>query len=384
MKRIISVILIFTILCSSIASYAQSNVIYTHADTVSINTEKYQYSHSIWNTTGCIVGNSLAGGGIGLIFGIAGTATGHKSGEAGIGVAIALAVTFGAGIALGFLTGVGKATHRYYKFKDMKHNVKGLIEFYNYTSTYREHLLLSSELASTGDLGAYLFLVNEYRKDPYSKLNKKDKLKRDLFEREQAKIIAYAAAMNYFYLDPLLESKTSVQKKYEVLVKIPHCINVTSLKNALDFLRVEAEIARQEECKSYYYLSDVFYEMTAAYLLTRRNDADYNQLIRLYDNESNPVVKFWFAFALAEYKYDDAIPCLIEWYNNSTNGNYRHAAIKALKNFDTPQVVDTMKKALNDEYIPPNLRKSKMEERYIIKNLAQSYFKYDSHDKKNE
>ena len=61
-------------------------------------------------------------------------------------------------------------------------------------------------------------------------------------------------------------------------------------------------------------------------------------------------------------------------YNSSNDGNMRYYSLLGLSNFDTPEVRIVMERALEDDYVPPNMRESKDEDRFIIRQLAGEYF----------
>ena len=363
-KKIIITLLTLLIFLNSLYIEAQY---YTKSDTLQFPDKNYKYSISSDNKKIIVqlLGFTLIGGFTGslvslIIRGIAGR-------EDDLGFAIFFWVTTMTGASIGLITGMVKNVIDIHKRNNFGYDKEGLMKHFDKENSYDNLILIAYALASTGDKKVYHFLVDGYYN--FSKA----KFPSGNFIKSFQEVLAYVAVKNEYYLEPVLKSKLELEDKQEILNKIPFCINVVPVDTALYYLTSEVEIQREEEYEKDVYLSDAYYEMLTAHLLTRRDEADFSELVEFYNSIPEGKLKFWLGFALADYKYKDSIDNLIEMYNTSVNGNLRFYALQGLMNFDTDKVREVMKKALYDDYIPPNQVKSNKEERFIIRNLAEEY-----------
>ena len=364
-KKIIIFFLILTFLFEIPIIHSQYNLYYTKLDTLQMPIEEYKYSTSIpMNLLKVVIYTSL-GGILGL--GMFAILKSDENGET-LDAITGWMVTF-TGAGIGFLTGVIKTIIDEHKRKNFGYDKEGLIKYYKLDNSYKNIILISYALASLAEKSTYQFLVNE----AYKFHNRRDNRPSVKFLKSFNQIIAYAALMNNYNLYPILSSKFNIENKQLILNNIPFCINLTLIDSAYKYLKNETKINRQEEYDDEFYLSDSYCEMITAHLLTRRNENDSQKLIQFYKDETDPKIKLWLAFALADYKYDRSIETLIDMYNSSDDGNLRFYALVGLANFDTPEVREVMKRALEDEYVPPNKIKSNDEERFIIREFAEKY-----------
>jgi len=338
---------------------------YTKLDTINILHKKFIYSHNLSNNLYKITAYTLIGGFTGLLVGE--IFSDKVTGEIGLGIYFWGGPIVGA--AIGLITGITITVIDILKRKNLGYDKEGLMKHFEKEDSFDNIILIAFALVSIGDKKEYQFLVGEYHDIIKAKLNKPP----DNFIKSFKKVLAYAAVKNEYDLEPVLKSKLELEDKQEILNKIPFCINVVPVDTALYYLISEVEIQREEDYEKDVYLSDAYYEMLTAHLLTRRSEADFSELVESYNSIPGGKVKFWLGFALADYKYEGSIDYLIEMYNTSRNGNLRFYALQGLMNFDTDKVREVMKKALYDDYIPPNQVKSNKEERFIIRNLAEEY-----------
>ncbi len=359
-KNIITIILTLLIFFNSLNTKAQY---YTKSDTLQLPEKNYKYS--VYSDKNKIITQTLGFTLIGVIVGpFVGKVIIGDPGELA-GLAVFYYVSIGG--TVGFLTGIGKSIIDWHNRKNFGYDKEGLMKHFDKENSFDNIILITYALASTGDKKVYHFLVDEYYN--FSKA----KFPPDNFIKSFQEVLAYAAVKNEYDLEPVLKSKLNLEDKQDILNKIPFCINVVPVDTAFYYLISEVEIQREEQYEKDIYLSDTYYEMLTAHLLTRRDEADFSELVEFYNSAPGGKVKFWLGFALADYKYEGSIDYLIEMYNTSGNGNFRFYALQGLMNFDTDKVREVMKKALYDDYIPPNQVKSNKEERFIIRNLAEEY-----------
>lgn len=343
---------------------AQYILYYTKSDTLQLPYNEFKLNYS---GTKSILPIIIGAGG-GAIFGlIIGRAIFGTKGEGTEGVYSMII-----GSAVGSFLGIIKSIVDIKRNKNLNYdNTKALIKLYTHEDSYTNLELICFKLALNSDNEAHQFLLKEYIKfagikRPYFEIPEK-------FMKNLSKILALSIINNNYNIQSIISNKLIIEEKVNILNNIPLCINVTSIDSVYNYLKIETDIKREEEYNDKYYLSDAYYEMLTAHLLTRRNEAEFEELVNFYNSSPEGKAKFWLGFALADYKYEGSINNLINMYNTSDNGNLRFYAIQGLMNFDNDKVHKIMEKALNDNYIPPNLLKSDNEERFIIRKLAEEY-----------